>query len=83
MKAFESNNHAESYNLKLKRVLGVSPHLWKFIFGLKKEEEDQSRRFLELEADTLKERNRNRTYIERDLEISHNKVLYLCLDFVR
>ena len=70
-----TNNSLEGYNSKLKKLIGSNPHLWKFIKILKDEEtSEEFRQFRN--AAGVKDRRRNERDMKRDLEITHNNLLY-------
>ena len=64
-----TNNHIEGYNLKLKMYLNSHPNIWKFIIKIREEESNYALNFTHLTKGTLKQKERNRKIIEKDIKI--------------
>ena len=72
-----TNNDVEAYNYRLNTVIGRHKNIWVFIKKIKTEEAAAAIKFLRIENDTLRKRERNAKDLKRDLQISESKVLYL------
>ena len=58
-------------------MIGPHKNIWVFIKKIKPEEAATSIKFLRIENDTFRKRERNAKDLKRDLKISESKVLYL------
>ena len=58
-------------------MIGPHKNIWVFIKKIKTKEAATSIKFLRIENDTFRKRERNAKDLKRDLKISESKVLYL------
>ena len=72
-----TNNDVEAYNYRLNTVIGPHKNIWTFIKKIKTEESATHVKFLRIENETLRKRERNSKDLKRDLKISECKVSYL------
>jgi hypothetical protein len=71
-----TNNDVEAYNYRLNTVIGPHKNIWTFIKKIKTEESATQIKFLRIENETFRKRERNSKDIKRDLKISECKVSY-------
>jgi hypothetical protein len=72
-----TNNHVEGYNNALNKLLKSHPNIYKFIEEIANEESTQHIRFCRLKNGRLQERHRDRSDVERDLNIANYQKEFL------
>ena len=72
-----TNNDVEAYNYRLNTVIGPHKNIWTFIKKIKTEESATQIKFLRIENESFRKRERNSKDLKRDLKISECKVSYL------
>ena len=69
----KTNNHLEGFNYKINKYFESKSHIWKFIEKIQDLEAEMTLKHTRLENGTLRDRGRNRIYIELDLKLANLK----------